>query len=135
MSGIKKPLNKLSRYELVELIFQLRKENLDLQNRCVELEERLAHSDELLDVLAQRSDAEALRRIEAMLTTLCVAADLPRDGAPAPAPLDSAPTPVPLGGAPAPLGGAPAPAPLDSAPAPTPDPYTAAPRGAHWAGE
>ena len=34
MSSVKKPLNKLNRYELVELIFQLRKENLDLQGRC-----------------------------------------------------------------------------------------------------
>ena len=71
MSSVKKPLNKLNRYELVELIFQLRKENLDLQGRCAELEERLAHSTQMLDELVQRCDAEALARIEAMLASLC----------------------------------------------------------------
>ena len=67
---MKKSFRGLKRLELVELIYQLRKDNLDLRRRCKELEKQLEKSESLVAAYANRSDEETLRRIEAMLEDL-----------------------------------------------------------------
>ena len=67
---MKNSLRALKRLELVELIYQLRKENLDLRRRCKELEKQLKKSEGLVAAYANRSDEETLGRIEAMLADL-----------------------------------------------------------------
>ena len=67
---MKKTLKKLKRLELMELIYQLRKENLELTRQCRELEKQLKKSEALVTAYANRSDEEILGRIEAMLTDL-----------------------------------------------------------------
>lgn len=67
---MKKSLKALKRLELVELIYQLRKDNLDLHNRCEELEKQLKKSEGLVAAYANRSDEEILSRIETMLVDL-----------------------------------------------------------------
>ena len=60
-------LRKLSRYELVELIYDLRRDNIALEKRCREAELRLAQIDQLggEDSLAGR-----LERMEALLSAI-----------------------------------------------------------------
>lgn len=67
---MKKSFRALKRLELVELIYQLRKDNLDLRRRCKELEKQLEKSEGLVAAYANRSDEETLSRIEAMLADL-----------------------------------------------------------------
>lgn len=67
---MKKSFRSLKRLELVELIYQLRKDNLELRRRCKELERQLEKSESLVAAYANRSDEEALSRIEAMLADL-----------------------------------------------------------------
>lgn len=67
---MKQSFRSLKRLELVELIYQLRKENLDLRRHCKELEKQLEKSEKLVAAYANRSDEETLRHIEAMLADL-----------------------------------------------------------------
>ena len=69
-SSMKKSLKKLKRLELVELIYQLRKENIELLRHNQELEKQLKKSEDLVTAYANRSDEEILSRIEAMLADL-----------------------------------------------------------------
>lgn len=68
---MKKALKKLKRIELVELIYQLRKENIAQQKRCEELEIQLKKTEEQLQAYMNRADDNALERIEGMLAQLC----------------------------------------------------------------
>ncbi len=63
----KKAFRKLKRLELVELIYQMRKENIDLRKRCKELERQLGRAEQMAAAYASRSDEEQLQRIESML--------------------------------------------------------------------
>lgn len=67
---MKKTFKQLKRLELVELIYQLRKDNIELQRHCKELEKQLKKSENLVMAYANRTDEEALGRIEAMLADL-----------------------------------------------------------------
>lgn len=67
---MKKSFRALKRLELVELIYQLRKDNLDLRRRCKELENQLEKAEGLVAMYASRTDEEALSRIETMLADL-----------------------------------------------------------------
>lgn len=69
-SFMKKTFRKLKRLELVELIYQLRKDNLELRRRCKDLEKQLEKSDGLVAAYASRSDEEMLGRIESMIADL-----------------------------------------------------------------
>lgn len=62
-----KAFRKFKRLELVELIYQMRKENIDLRKRCKELERQLARSEQMAAAYAKRSDEEQLQRIESLL--------------------------------------------------------------------
>lgn len=65
-----KAFRKLKRLELVELIYQLRKDNLSLTRRCEELERQLRSAEKMAQAYADRSDDEALGRIESMLANV-----------------------------------------------------------------
>ena len=67
---MKKALKKLKRIELVELIYQLRKDNLAQQKRCEELEEQLCRTEEQLQACMARTDEDTLLRIESMVSEL-----------------------------------------------------------------
>lgn len=67
---MKKSFRALKRLELVELIYQLRKDNLDLRRRCKELEKQLEKAEGLVATYVNRSDEEILSRIESMLEDL-----------------------------------------------------------------
>ena len=66
----KKSIRKLKRLELVELIYQLRKDNLEWRKRCKELEKQLHKAEKMAAAYAMRSDDERLLRIEAMLAEI-----------------------------------------------------------------
>lgn len=81
---MKKSFRKLKRLELVDMIYQLRKDNLEQRRRCQELERQLAQAESMLQAYASNGNEEALGRIEEMLEKLCgiqaaaaVDADLP----------------------------------------------------------
>lgn len=67
---MKKTFRKLKRLELVQLIYQLRKENIDLRRQCRDLEKQLDKADGLVAAYASHSDSEVLGRIESMLIDL-----------------------------------------------------------------
>lgn len=67
---MKKSLRKLNRLELVELIYQLRKENLAQQKHCNELEKQLQQTQEQLQACLARTNEDALARIEGMVTEM-----------------------------------------------------------------
>lgn len=73
---MKKALKKLKRIELVELIYQLRKDNLAQQKRCEELEYQLRKTEEQLQASMARTNEDALVRIESMISELCSHASL-----------------------------------------------------------
>lgn len=66
----KKAFRKLKRLELVELIYQLRKENLEWRKRYRELERQLEKAEQMAESYATRSDEEQLVRIETMLADI-----------------------------------------------------------------
>lgn len=66
----KKAFRKLKRLELVELIYQLRKDNLSLSRRCEELEKQLRSAEKMAQAYVNRTDDEALSRIESMLAEM-----------------------------------------------------------------
>ena len=68
----KKSFRKLKRLDLVELIYQMRKENIELHKRNKELERQLARAEQMAKSYASagRSDVEQLNRIEEMLASL-----------------------------------------------------------------
>lgn len=66
----KKSFKKLKRLELVELIYQLRKDNLEWRKRCKELEKQLRKAEKIAAAYAMHSDEERLLRIEAMLAEI-----------------------------------------------------------------
>lgn len=68
---MKKSLRRLNRLELVELIYQLRKENLAQQQRCQELESQLQKTEAQLQACLARTNEDALGRIEGMIAELC----------------------------------------------------------------
>lgn len=69
---MKKPFRKLKRLQLVEIIYQLRKDNLEYRRRCRELERQLAQTESMLQAYAVNdNNEEALYRIEGMLERLC----------------------------------------------------------------
>lgn len=65
------PLKKLNRYDLLGLVYDLRKENADLTTRCEAAERRVADLEQSADsaAVAERLDAieKALREIRAGL--------------------------------------------------------------------
>jgi len=66
----KKSFKKLKRLELVELIYQLRKDNLEWRKRCRELEKQLHKAEKMAETYAKRTDEEQLVRIESMLADI-----------------------------------------------------------------
>lgn len=64
---MKRSLRRLRRIELVELIYQLRKDNAALQKRCDELEKQMEKAEEHMKNLTVRTGEEALERIEGMV--------------------------------------------------------------------
>ncbi|MBQ8109782.1 MAG: hypothetical protein IJ124_06480 [Clostridia bacterium] len=60
-------LKKLSRYELVELIYELRQDNVELEKRCREAELKVA---ELEQLTGKDSLGERLGRMEGLLRTI-----------------------------------------------------------------
>lgn len=62
-----KPFRKLKRVELVELIYELRKDNVALEKRCQGLEARLAESENQLEVSLRQPEESVLARIESMM--------------------------------------------------------------------
>ena len=62
-----KPFRKLKRVELVELIYELRKDNVALEKRCQGLEARLAESESQLEVSLRQPEESVLTRIESMM--------------------------------------------------------------------
>ena len=68
----KKTFRKLKRLDLVELIYQMRKENIELNKRCKELERQLARAERMAQSYASagQADADQLNRIEEMLVNL-----------------------------------------------------------------
>lgn len=77
---MKKSFRKLKRLELVEMIYQLRKENLEQAQRCQELERQLKQTESLLQAYASNNNDEALFRIEGMLERLCAVQNIPDCG-------------------------------------------------------
>jgi len=75
----KKSFRKLKRLELVELIYQLRKDNLEWRKRCKTLEKQLRKAEKMAEEYASHSNDEQLIRIEKML------ADIQRARQPEPA--------------------------------------------------
>lgn len=67
---MKKSLKKLKRIELIELIYQLRKDNLAQQKRCEELENQLCKTEEQLQACMSRTNEDVLMRIESMVSEL-----------------------------------------------------------------
>ena len=67
---MKKSFRALKRLELVELIYQLRKDNIDLRRRCKEVEKQLEKSEGLVAMYASHTDEETLSRIETMLAEM-----------------------------------------------------------------
>ena len=65
-----KSLRKLKRIELVELIYQLRRDNVDQRKRVAALEKQLEKTEALLQKQMTRSGDEAIARIEDMLARL-----------------------------------------------------------------
>lgn len=63
----KKAFGKLKRLELVELIYQLRKDNLEWRKRCKELERKLRKAEKMAVAYAANSNNERLERIENIL--------------------------------------------------------------------
>ena len=63
----KKAFRKLKRLELVELLYQLRKENIELRKRNKNLAQQLEKSESIVAAYAGRSDDEQLERIENLL--------------------------------------------------------------------
>ena len=66
----KKEFKKLKRLELVQLIYELRKDNIAQRKRCEELEKQLKRTEELLRESANRPEGEALLRIESLLVEI-----------------------------------------------------------------
>lgn len=66
----KKAFRKLKRLELVELIYQLRKDNLDLRKRCRELEKQLRKAEKIALAGGSQVSEERLERIEQMLADI-----------------------------------------------------------------
>lgn len=66
----KKEFKKLKRLELVQLIYELRKDNIAQRKRCEELEKQLKRTEELLRESANRPEGEALQRIESLLVEI-----------------------------------------------------------------
>lgn len=63
-----KAFRKLKRLELVELIYQLRKENLSLEKELRRLKEQLAESEVLRrEYAANRPDEETTARMETLM--------------------------------------------------------------------
>jgi len=67
----RKSFRKLKRLELVEMIYQLRKDNLEQRSRVEELERQLEHTEDLLRKYTVNNNEESLHRIEEMLKQLC----------------------------------------------------------------
>lgn len=67
---MKKSIRKFKRIELVELVYQLRKDNVEQRKRCAELEKQLQKTEALLQKQMSRSGDEAVARIETMLAQL-----------------------------------------------------------------
>ena len=65
-----KSFRKLKRMELVELIYQLRKDNLAQRKRCEELEKQLAKTEEQLKASMAGHNSDRLQRIEGMLSEM-----------------------------------------------------------------
>lgn len=63
----KKAFRKLKRLELVELLYQLRKENIDLRRKNKNLAQQLEKSEQIVATYAGRTDDEQLERIENLL--------------------------------------------------------------------
>ena len=68
---MKGSFRKLKRLELVEMIYQLRKDNLEQRRRCAELEQQLEYAEEMLQAYAGNTNSESLSRIEQLLEKLC----------------------------------------------------------------
>lgn len=64
---MKKSFRKLRRLELVEMIYQLRKDNLEQRKRCQELERQLSQAEEMLRAYTENTNVESLGRIENLL--------------------------------------------------------------------
>ena len=63
----KKAFRKLKRLEIVELLYQLRKENIDLRRKNKSLAQQLEKSEQIVASYAGRTDDEQLERIENLL--------------------------------------------------------------------
>ena len=67
---MKKSFRKLKRIELMELVYQLRKDNIALQKRCEELEKKLEKTEEQLQACLDNTHGDAIARIEGMIAEL-----------------------------------------------------------------
>ena len=73
----KKTLKKLKRAELVDMIYELRKDNLALEERCESLKERLEDNERIQRVFEAAPSSDALNQIRGMLKALCSAMNVP----------------------------------------------------------
>ena len=73
----KKAFRKLKRLELVELLYQLRKENIELRKRNKNLAQQLEKSESIVAAYAGRTDDEQLERIEQLLKDILRASSAP----------------------------------------------------------
>lgn len=77
----KKAFRKLKRLELVELLYQLRKENIDLRKKNKNLAQQLEKSEQIVAAYAGRTDDEQLERIENLLKDILRASTAPAEEA------------------------------------------------------
>ena len=73
----KKTLKKLKRAELVDMIYELRKDNLALEERCESLKERLEDNKRIQRAFEAAPSSDALNQIRGMLKALCSAMNVP----------------------------------------------------------
>lgn len=68
---MKKALRKLKRAELVDMIYELRRDNLALEAQCDELKARIAEGKRVQQKLEEAPGSEALDEIRGMLRAVC----------------------------------------------------------------